>query len=141
MRTFLTATVIILGGCGDMWVEVPETTCSGGVWQDTDTGYTWQNPGPSDTYTWGEAILYCEGLTCDGHADWHLPTKAEVESILTADNAAGCYWKQGLTGECTWYWSSSAGEDGTSNAWNVNFNDGGVSNHDKDNDPHVRCVR
>lgn len=37
--------------------------------------------------------------------------------------------------------SSSVNADNTSNAWNVNFDNGNVNNNDKNNDNRVRCVR
>ena len=143
MRIVMTTALFALSGCGDMWVEASATTCGGGgVWEDTSTGYTWQNPGASDTYAWGKAKLYCEGLTCSDHSDWHLPTIGELETILTADDASGCYWKDGLTGECSWYWSSLAYEGGSGDAWGVDFNFGNVNDgYYRDGDYHVRCVR
>lgn len=37
--------------------------------------------------------------------------------------------------------SSSSYAGDSSNAWNVNFNNGNVNNDDKDNNNNVRCVR
>ncbi len=39
------------------------------------------------------------------------------------------------------YWSSTTNAGNTSNAWNVNFNNGNVNNNDKSNDNYVWCVR
>lgn len=39
------------------------------------------------------------------------------------------------------YWSSTAYENNTNNAWIVNFNDGNVNNDNMDNNNFVRCVR
>jgi len=38
------------------------------------------------------------------------------------------------------YWSSSTYVPNTTNAWNVNFNDGSVNNNNKTNSNYVRCV-
>ncbi len=39
------------------------------------------------------------------------------------------------------YWSSTTNANNTSNAWNVNFNNGNSNNNNKTNDNYVRCVR
>jgi len=39
------------------------------------------------------------------------------------------------------YWSSSQNVSDSSNAWNVNFNNGNTNNNNKSNKNYVRCVR
>jgi hypothetical protein len=39
------------------------------------------------------------------------------------------------------YWSSTTNASNTSNAWNVNFNNGNDNNNAKTNTNYVRCVR
>ena len=39
------------------------------------------------------------------------------------------------------YWSSTSYAADTTNAWNVNFDNGNVNNNDKGNSNYVRCVR
>jgi len=39
------------------------------------------------------------------------------------------------------YWSSSTYANNTTNAWNVNFNDGNVNANNKTNNNYVRAVR
>ena len=39
------------------------------------------------------------------------------------------------------YWSSTTNAGNSSNAWNVNFNDGNVNNDNKSNSLRVRAVR
>lgn len=39
------------------------------------------------------------------------------------------------------YWSSTTNASDTSNAWNVNFNNGNDNRNDKTNTNYVRCVR
>jgi hypothetical protein len=61
--------------------------------------------------------------------------------------ASGLYQadNQGQSGQINWassnYWSSSTNANNTTNAWNVNFNDGNVNNNDKSNNNYVWCVR
>ncbi len=39
------------------------------------------------------------------------------------------------------YWSSTTNPSNTTNAFNVNFNNGNANNNDKTNANYVRCVR
>ena len=41
----------------------------------------------------------------------------------------------------SFYWSSTTNASNSSNAWNVNFNNGGDNNNYKTNTNYVRCVR
>ena len=54
--------------------------------------------------------------------------------------ATGCYWPEGLTGACSWYWSSSPVENYDDNAWGVHFGYGSVG-YRTISDNAVRCVR
>ena len=40
-----------------------------------------------------------------------------------------------------WFWTSTTNASDTSNAWNVNFNNGNDNWNDKTNSNYVRCVR
>ena len=39
------------------------------------------------------------------------------------------------------FWSSTENYNNSSNAWNVNLNNGNTNNNDKSNGNYVRCVR
>lgn len=39
------------------------------------------------------------------------------------------------------YWSATTNANNTSNAWDVNLNNGDVNNDDKTNTNHVWCMR
>jgi len=52
-----------------------------------------------------------------------------------------CFWPEELEGDCRWYWSSSAVEDGDSVFWGVDFEVAGVTNALYDASVLVRCVR
>lgn len=45
------------------------------MWQDNDAV-------GSTTYTWTEAVAYCEYLELAGYSDWRLPEMDELESII-----------------------------------------------------------
>jgi hypothetical protein len=60
-----------------------DSDCTGpGVWHDESSNLCWQDPPPSGTYTWSNAISYCNDLLHGGHTDWRLPNIDELISLL-----------------------------------------------------------
>ncbi len=55
--------------------------------------------------------------------------------------SSGCYWKAGMSGQCSWYWSSSVREDLELAVWVVYFYLGSVNVAMKDRKCEVRCIR
>ena len=62
---------------------------------DNVTGLTWQGcaagrtgsdcaTGQFATYTWQDAVAYCDALDWGGYQDWHLPDPYELDSIVDA---------------------------------------------------------
>ncbi len=47
---------------------------------DHNTGLMWQQTIPTGTYTWDEAVSYCNGLNYAGYSDWRLP---QIKELLT----------------------------------------------------------
>ena len=43
--------------------------------------------------------------------------------------------------QSSYYWSSTTNANNTTNAWNVNFNNGNVNHNNKDNNNYVWPVR
>ncbi len=76
----------------------PDYTDNGdGTVTDNVTGLMWEQKtndgGPGDmdnTYTWKDALAYCENLILGGHTDWRMPTPKELERLvdLTRSNPA-----------------------------------------------------
>jgi hypothetical protein len=111
-----------------------------GTVTDHCTGLTWQKETPPETYTWEQALQYCENLDLAGHADWRLPNLRELQSIVdysrydpSIDPVFGT--------ESSWYWSSSTYASDSDGAWCVFFDNGGVEGGDKEYLPYVRAVR
>ena len=108
---------------------------------DSTTGLMWQKEYVSGK-TWQQALKYCEDSTYAGYSDWRLPNKNELASLLNLDKS-----ESPLSNfpdmPSKYFWSSSTRVGSTtSNAWNVIFNDGRVSNYGKtDTTQLVRCVR
>jgi hypothetical protein len=76
----------------------------------------------------GCLALACRDATCAGCAG-------------NAGPAKGCYWPDGLKGECASTWSSSLVEDNEPHAWHVDFTSGGVNCPVCYTFHFTRCVR
>jgi len=76
-----------------------------GTVTDISTGLMWQQSSAPVTYTWEQALSYCENLTLADYTDWRLPTIKELGSIVDhariypainitffPDTEASCYW-------------------------------------------------
>jgi len=142
--------------CASLW-GAPYTDNGNGTITDSGTGLVWQkcsagqgttvgncSTGSIRSYTWSNAISYCEGLTLGSRSDWRLPNINELRSIVD-------YAKSGNTIDSTafpstvsnYYWSSSTYAGDTSNAWQVDFTYGEVftNRYGKDSlTTYVRCV-
>ena len=136
----------------------PYTDNGNGTVTDSATGLVWQkcsagqgttlgncSTGSISSYTWSNAITYCEGLTLGGRSDWRLPNINELRSIVD-------YGKSSLptidstsfpNTQSDYYWSSSTYAKLTVYAWIVQFYNGGVDYYNKTNSTYnfyVRCV-
>ncbi len=49
-------------------------------------GHEWQRCSNGQWYNWNESNSYCENLILDGLADWRLPTKDELKSLVVCTN-------------------------------------------------------
>ncbi|WP_437785229.1 DUF1566 domain-containing protein [Sorangium sp. So ce1097] len=127
------------------------TDLGGGVVRDNVTCLEWQQSPPSESYTWDQAIRYCDDLTLGGHSDWRLPTRIEMTSIVdftqspaidrTAfPGARGGFHKTASDWILT-IRQAGAGA-GRDQAWAFNLSDGIVSNaYSKATAASLRCVR
>ncbi|HOW75801.1 MAG TPA: DUF1566 domain-containing protein [Candidatus Competibacteraceae bacterium] len=126
-------------------------TPTGLMWMRCSLGQTWTGTtctGTGNTYTWSNALNAAQTVNASsgyaGHADWRLPNKNELASIveercwLPAINAAIFPG----TPSDGWYWSSSPGATGGSGyAWYVDFYSGLVNILSQSNGNRVRLVR
>ncbi len=85
-----------------------------------------------DIYTWEAAKKACRELVKNGHSDWRLPTKEELNKLYKKRSVVG-----GFAGYV--YWSSS--EDGAGNAWSQAFSSGYQIQYYKSYLIRVRAVR
>jgi len=129
----------------------------------------YQNQPFTKGYTWQEAKKYCSNLTLGGYSDWRLPTRAELMKLgnielynydnydnwekwfdknkhrrLTGSKGKKRFVRQEFlenmqTEKYPWFWTSE--ERDSSNAWRVDFDDGGDNWRVKTVGNYALCVR
>ncbi|MBN2107933.1 MAG: DUF1566 domain-containing protein [Deltaproteobacteria bacterium] len=114
-----------------------------GTVTDTSTGLMWQQATAPGTYTWEQALAYCENLNFSGHTDWRLPTAKELASLadtsLYNPTINTTYFPGTKVSD---YWSSTTYAGNSTYAWYVYFGDGALYlSHGKGLDIYVRAVR
>lgn len=122
------------------WGPRPSTSgmgfCVSGVGGSCDTGRenTQLLKDHASTFL---AAEYCSDVVVHGHDDWYLPSIGEllvVYGSLYAGNPPGTHNFLNAN-----YWSSS--ESSTTNAWYIQFTNGGGGLALKDSSYRVRCIR
>ena len=125
---------------------------TGLVWDKCSRGQVWDNTTPpgtctgaASTHSWAAALAEAtaaNGASHRGQADWRLPNRTELESLVKIDAVGpaidGTYFPATPS---NWYWTSTTYAPNPANAWDVNFNDGGTSAYRKTSAYHVRLVR
>ena len=117
----------------------------GAIVIDNRTGLMWQKSyyASTDTWTWQEALKYCDDLTYAGYSDWRLPNKNELASLLDYDKSSAPYSNfPGINSLPFWSSSTDIGYDYL-NAWSVDFGRGDVIGGIKIilYCNYIRCVR
>jgi len=112
-----------------------------GTVTDTSTGLMWQRVTASRTYTWEQALSYCENLTHAGYSDWRLPTIKELASLADLRRYNPAIDTAYFPGTAWSYWSSTTYDYTTSDAWLVSFYDGDEYYTNKSNWYYARAVR
>ncbi len=121
---------------------------------DAATGLGWQGctaglegndcaTGEIKTYSWKDALAYCEGLSWGGHTDWRVPNMKELRTIVDETRTYPSIDTIAFPGTGSdYYWPSSTllGEAGPY-SWAVGFHIGSVDTLDKTYLERVRCVR
>ncbi len=140
--------------CVSLW-GAPYTDNGNGTVTDSGKGLIWQkctagrgttlgncSTGSATTYTWSNAITYCEGLTLGGRSDWRLPNINELRSIVdyTKSTSPAIDSTAFPNTQSAGYWSSSTYSPITTKVWAVYFAFGEVFTVDKTDLYYVRCV-
>ena len=127
-------------------------TSTGLVWDKCSRGQVWNNTTPPGTCTgaasphdWAAALAEATAANSAshrGHADWRLPNRTELESLVKIDASAPAIDGTVFPATATaWYWTSTTYAPNPAYAWCVYFNNGGTNAYLKTNTNHVRLVR
>jgi len=116
---------------------------------DSSTNLAWQDNahGSLQTFTWRNAIEYCENLTFAGVDDWRLPQYNELSALIDFNRTNPAIYAPFEHTASSDYWSSTtfggASPDVTesSDAWTIHFKQGDNNVVNKSNHHYVRCVR
>src|SRR5438270_454680 len=105
----------------DTQVQLRDGTVEAGISPETGrTMYTTAADAPG-TFTFDEAKDYCAGFDANGHHDWRVPTKNELNELFNNRAAIGGFNESG-SDPAGWYWSSTVNYSFT--AWAQRFSDG-----------------
>ena len=117
---------------------MPDGTVYAGISPETGQAmFTTAADAPA-THTFNEAQDYAVKLDANGHLDWRVPTRDELNVLYQNRAAIGGFEESGsyLGG---WHWSSS--QFSNLFAWGQRFSDGGRNYDVKDGSSSLRCVR
>ncbi|SHO80376.1 Fimh-like protein [hydrothermal vent metagenome] len=110
-----------------------------GTITDNNTALIWQKEDDNNTYTYSNAIGYCEDLDLGGSSEWRLPTIDELVSISDKGRVAPRINPIFTnTNSNDVYWSFSSYANNSSDAWTVDFGHSYDGDNDKDTDYLVR---
>ena len=146
-----TGMIALSAACGNG----DDAACDGGRY-DEATWLCWQHPKADGTFTWQEAIDYCDELDLAGHTDWYLPSNDELIDLLGGCDSGVTNNGHGNCNTCAdsmkcsalfgadtdWYWSSpSLFHGGTGDELVFGFDGGFVGADNTGNESRARCVR
>jgi hypothetical protein len=113
---------------------------SGDTVIDPETNLQWhddQNAETRDT-VWRDAKSYCANLELEGFYDWRLPTRTELQGLLSAVHSKKVKLNHAAMNA---YWTSEIYKKMPINAWAVYWGNGHTFDTDRCDEAHVRCVR
>jgi formylglycine-generating enzyme required for sulfatase activity len=118
-----------------------DTTLSA-VAVDMGTGLMWQRQSAPEQLDWEGAKQYCGCLSLAGYADWRLPSRIELVSLVDYRRQEPSIDVDAFPDTpSTWYWSSSSVVGESLVAWYLSFMDGNTHEAARDVTYGVRCVR
>ena len=119
-------------------------TNSDGTVTDWVTSLMWMEYSGETTYTWQNAVNYCEALTHAGHLDWRLPNYYELASLsnfIYSKLPNNTFVVPMFQGDIDFYWTSSAYKHNFEEAWCMDYDYGRLVIENKNVSKNARCVR
>ncbi len=141
---------------GAIWPKLRFTDVTNGSIRDNLTGLIWSKdanaPGPTactpaTTKNWQASLDYVKCLNTNiylGFADWRLPNRIELSSLVDHAQLNQATWLAGLgftNVQAVYYWSASTSADSPSDAWGVDMGDGDIDGDNKTYSQFVWPVR
>jgi hypothetical protein len=118
---------------------------TGLMWMRCSLGQSWDGKtcgGTAATYSWGAALQAANRQTFAGYADWRLPNKNELESILEEQCFSPAINEKVFPATPpVYFWTSSPFVGLTTSAWSIDFGYGSVNATVKSGILNVRLVR
>lgn len=135
---------ITIGPAADATAKAGNKLADGTIY--AGNGFSATPADAPDLYEWAESKRYCEDLIANGHDDWALPTKDQLNKLYQNRNIgsfAGTFKEPGSSKADFWYWSSMEYPEEPYNdrAWAQYFANGFQTEVWKDVQASVRCVR
>lgn len=109
-----------------------------GTIADTTTSLMWEKTDSATGMSWDAALVSCAQTQTGGYTDWRLPTKNQLQSIITP--ASSTLWPSSFTAHAGAYWTATTLNDTPASAWVV-LSDKQTNAAPKSNAHRVRCVR
>lgn len=110
---------------------------------DRSTGLMWQKDVSYYSWEWEAALDFCEALELAGYADWRMPNRNELHSLVdyqSVDPALDMDFFGGI--EIDDFWSSTSSPENNGTAYSVDFFKGwGSYLHKSQQFCDYRCVR
>ena len=140
IRATAVDTSFVLNGDG---TAIDKTT--GLMWMRCSLGQEWDGKTCSGTAAilpWTDGLIAASGYDFAGYADWRLPNKNELESIVD-----GSCFSPSINAEVfpatpsAYFWTSSPYAAVSHGAWSVDFGYGNVIASVKSGSIHIRLVR
>jgi outer membrane protein assembly factor BamB len=119
----------VCGGTAETAAADRFSAAGDGTVYDLDTGLMWQQGSAPGTYTWEQALAYCESLNAAGYSDWRLPTWKEYVSIVDYSRMTQTIYTSafpGLLGEYHWSSTTQTSSASGTRAAIVNYYSGAV---------------
>lgn len=129
--------VVVHNTTGLMWMR-----CALGQKWSSEANVCTQDASTERLYTWPEALSIAHSIEVGGYADWRLPNKNELSSIVERACTGPAINEQIYPGTAlASFWTSTPSLSVTAFAWRVDFTTGTMVPSEQTNRYNVRLVR